>query len=80
MYCLGVTHSKIDMDALIETMTVGRSHNWGEWGPVWTTADGADAFWEDATQWSDFDVDGYGDNGPIQNGMILMKKWASVNL
>ena len=36
--------------------------NWGEWGPVWTTADGADAFWEDATQWSDYDVDGYGDN------------------
>jgi len=35
---------------------------WGEWGPVWTTADGGDAFWEDATQWSDYDVDGYGDN------------------
>jgi len=35
---------------------------WGEWGPVWTTADGGDAFWEDATQWSDWDVDGYGDN------------------
>ena len=36
--------------------------DWGEWGSVWTTADGADAFWEDATQWSDYDVDGYGDN------------------
>ena len=36
--------------------------SWGEWGPVWTTADGGDAFWEDATQWSDYDVDGYGDN------------------
>ncbi len=36
--------------------------DWGEWGPVWTTADGGDAFWEDSTQWSDYDVDGYGDN------------------
>jgi hypothetical protein len=36
--------------------------NWGEWGPVWTTADGGDSFWEDATQWSDYDTDGYGDN------------------
>jgi hypothetical protein len=35
---------------------------WGEWGPVWTAADGGDAFWEDPTQWSDYDVDGYGDN------------------
>ena len=36
--------------------------DWGEWGPVWTTADGGDAFWEDPTQWSDYDLDGYGDN------------------
>ena len=35
---------------------------WGEWGPVWTTEDGGDAFWEDYTQWSDYDTDGYGDN------------------
>ena len=35
---------------------------WGDWGPVWTTADGADAFWEDDTQWADYDTDGYGDN------------------
>jgi hypothetical protein len=35
---------------------------WGEWGPVWTTGDGADAFWEDDTQWGDYDFDGYGDN------------------
>ena len=28
----------------------------------WTIADGADAFYQDATQWSDTDGDGYGDN------------------
>jgi len=36
--------------------------NWGEWGPVWKIEHGADAFWEDATQWGDYDLDGYGDN------------------
>jgi hypothetical protein len=29
---------------------------------LWNTEDGADAFVDDATQWSDFDADGYGDN------------------
>ena len=33
-------------------------------GSVWTVADGADAFLGDATQWSDGDGDGYGDNPP----------------
>ncbi|HIF03945.1 MAG TPA: hypothetical protein EYQ80_00560 [Candidatus Poseidoniales archaeon] len=35
---------------------------WGEWGPVWVVDQGADAFWEDDTQWADFDSDGFGDN------------------
>ena len=33
-------------------------------GSVWTVTDGADAFLGDATQWSDQDSDGYGDNPP----------------
>jgi len=35
---------------------------WGDWGPVWTAEDGADAFRLDPSQWSDYDGDGYGDN------------------
>ena len=35
---------------------------WGESGPVWTIMDGADAYWEEPTQWRDTDGDGYGDN------------------
>ena len=31
-------------------------------GPVWTVADGADAFASEPTQWADQDGDGYGDN------------------
>jgi len=31
-------------------------------GPVWTVADGADAFPSEASQWADQDGDGYGDN------------------
>ena len=31
-------------------------------GPVWTVADGADAFALEPTQWADQDGDGYGDN------------------
>ena len=31
-------------------------------GPVWTVADGADAFPSELSQWSDQDGDGYGDN------------------
>ena len=31
-------------------------------GSIWTVTDGADAYLGDATQWSDQDGDGYGDN------------------
>ena len=31
-------------------------------GPVWTVADGADAFPSEVSQWADQDGDGYGDN------------------
>ena len=34
----------------------------GTHGPVWTVANGADAFASEPTQWADQDGDGYGDN------------------
>ena len=34
----------------------------GNNGPVWTLADGADAFISEPTQWADQDGDTYGDN------------------
>ena len=37
-------------------------------GPVWTTADGADIWPLDMTQWADSDGDGYGDNTGGTNG------------
>ena len=38
-------------------------------GSVWTIANGADAYLGDASQWADFDTDGYGDNlPPATNG------------
>ena len=38
-------------------------------GSVWTVANGADAYLGDASQWADFDTDGYGDNlPPATNG------------
>ena len=36
----------------------------GDNGPIWTIADGADAFVGDKTQWVDADSDGFGDNPP----------------
>ena len=36
----------------------------GTYGSAWTTADGADIWPNDSTQWNDTDADGYGDNPP----------------
>ena len=38
------------------------SDGWSDPDGVWTTADNADAFINEPTQWSDSDGDGYGDN------------------
>ena len=45
----------------------------GEYGPIWTLDDGADAFIEDPEQWEDADEDGYGDNykRDIEDGTLL---------
>ena len=37
-------------------------------GPIWTTADGADLWPADLTQWADSDADGFGDNSSGTNG------------
>ncbi len=42
--------------------------NAGANGPIWTTADGADLWPTDSTQWADADADGFGDNSSGTNG------------
>ena len=57
------------MSCNIRTSTLDRngctdtdSDGWSDPDGVWTTADNADAFINEPTQWSDSDGDGYGDN------------------
>ena len=48
-----------DSDGLTErVMPIALGAN----GPIWTTADGADLWPADLTQWADSDADGFGDN------------------
>ena len=37
----------------------------------WTTANGADAFISDPTQWADSDIDGFGDN-PLELHLMIV--------
>ena len=43
---------------------------WSNPDESWTVADGADAFADIATQWSDLDSDGFGDNGDFDAELI----------
>lgn len=57
--CIGVTGSSIeDRYGCIDTDGDG----WSDPDGGWTTANGADAFINEVTQWADQDGDGYGDN------------------
>ena len=48
----------------------GDGDGWSDPDENWTIADGADAFPDIATQWSDLDRDGYGDNGDFDAEII----------
>lgn len=48
----------------------GDGDGWSDPDESWTIADGADAFPDIATQWSDLDRDGYGDNGDFDAELI----------
>ena len=48
----------------------GDGDGWSDPEENWTVADGADAFPDIATQWSDLDRDGYGDNGDFDAELI----------
>lgn len=48
----------------------GDGDGWSDPDENWTIADGADAFPDIATQWSDLDRDGYGDNGGFDAEII----------
>ncbi|MGY8701174.1 MAG: S8 family serine peptidase [Candidatus Poseidoniales archaeon] len=58
-YCgMVVGTSNQDRNGCLDTDDDG----WSDNDSTWTTNDGADAFINDSSQWSDADLDGYGDN------------------
>jgi hypothetical protein len=73
----GATATQDDCPNIVGTSTEDRhgcldsdGDGWSDPEENWTVADGADAFPDIGSQWSDLDRDGYGDNGDFDAELI----------